>query len=161
MQNNDAVILQMMDNLRRVFHILHEESQRVKRETGLTGPQIWTIKVVHNHGPINISDIAKRMFLHPTTILGIIDRLEARGLVSRTRSKDDRRVIWVELTPSGRNLVDSVPEIGHGVMWQKFVSTPLDDLAAINNGLEVLVKICGVQGMPPKPILSTEKPENP
>ncbi|MEK7242829.1 MAG: MarR family transcriptional regulator, partial [Thermodesulfobacteriota bacterium] len=82
MQNKHDVISNIMDNIRRVFQILNEQSQRVKQETGLTGPQIWAIRVIHEHGPINISDIARRMYLHPTTVLGIIDRLYARGLVS-------------------------------------------------------------------------------
>ena len=93
MRNKNDVISNITDNIRRVFQILNEQSQRIRQETGLTGPQLWAIRVIHEHGPINISDIARRMYLHPTTVLGIADRLEARGLVSRNRSKDDRRVM--------------------------------------------------------------------
>ena len=156
MQNKHNEISNIMDNIRRVFQILNEESQRIKHQTGLTGPQLWAIGVIHEHGPINISDIARRMYLHPTTVLGIIDRLEARGLVSRNRSKDDRRVIWLELTQSGKDLVQSVPEVVRGLLGARLEGVAFDDLAEIDEGIGHLVKIFGVQDIFPKPMLSLE-----
>ena len=156
MQNKHDVISNIMDNIKRVFQILNEQSQRIRQETGLTGPQLWAIGVIHEHGPINISDIAKRMYLHPTTVLGIIDRLEARGLVSRNRSKDDRRVIWVELTQDGKDLVQSVPEVIQGLLGARLEGIAFNDLAEIDEGIGHLVKIFGVQEMPPKPMFSLE-----
>lgn len=156
MQNKHEVISHIMDNIRRVFQILNEQSQRVKQETGLTGPQLWTIRVIHEHGPINISDIAGRMYIHPTTVLGIVDRLEARGLVSRNRSKDDRRVVWVELTQDGKDLVQSVPEVVQGLLGARLEGIALNDLAEIDEGIDHLVKIFGVQDIFPKPMLSLE-----
>ena len=156
MQNKQSVIANIMENIRRVFQILNEQSQKIKQETGLTGPQLWTIRVLHEHGPINISDIAKRIYLHPTTVLGIIDRLERRGLVSRNRSKDDRRIIWVELTQDGKNLVKSVPEVVQGLLGGRLEGTSLQKLTEIDEGISHLVKIFGVQEIPPKPMLSLE-----
>ena len=123
MRSKRSVINDIMDNIRRVFQILNEKSQRIKQETGMTGPQLWAIRVIHQYGPINISDIAKRMYLHQATVLGIIDRIEARGLVSRNRSKDDRRIIWVELTQDGMELVKTVPEVVQGLLgadWRTY-----------------------------------------
>ncbi|OGP85488.1 MAG: MarR family transcriptional regulator [Deltaproteobacteria bacterium RBG_16_58_17] len=156
MQNKHDVISNIMDNMRRVFQILNEQSQRIKQETGLTGPQLWAIGVIHEHGPINISNIAKLMYLHPTTVLGIIDRLETRGLVSRNRSKDDRRVIWLELTQDGKDLVQSVPEVIQGLLGARLEGIALNDLAEIDEGIGHLVKIIGVQEMLPKPMFSLE-----
>ena len=156
MKNKQDVISHIMDNIRRVFQILNEQSQRVKQETGLTGPQLWAIRVIHEHGPINISDIARRVYLHPTTVLGIVDRLEARGLVSRNRSKDDRRVIWVELTQDGKDLVQSAPEVVQGLLGARLAGVAFNDLAEIDEGIGHLVKIFGVQEIPPKPMLSLE-----
>jgi len=156
MQNKNDLISNIMDNIRRVFQIVNEQSQRIKQETGLTGPQLWAIRVIHEHGPINISDIARRVYLHPTTVLGIVDRLEARGLVSRNRSKDDRRVIWVELTQDGKDLVQSAPEVVQGLLGARLAGVAFNDLAEIDEGIGHLVKIFGVQEIPPKPMLSLE-----
>jgi MarR family transcriptional regulator, organic hydroperoxide resistance regulator len=156
MQSKHNVISNITDNIKRVFQILNEQSQRIKLETGLTGPQLWAIGVIHEYGPINISNIAKRMYLHPTTVLGIIDRLETRGLVSRNRSKDDRRVIWVELTQGGRELVQSVPEVSQGLLGGRLEGIALNDLVDIDKGIGHLVKIFGLQEMTPKPMFSIE-----
>jgi DNA-binding MarR family transcriptional regulator len=156
MQNKLDVISDIIDNIRRVFQILNEQSQRIKQETGLTGPQLWAIRVIHEKGPINISDIAKRMYLHPTTVLGIIDRLEANGFVLRNRSKEDRRVIWLELTKDGKGLVQSVPEVVKGLLGARLEDITLKDLEEIDEGIGHLVKIFGAQEIPPKPMLSLE-----
>lgn len=156
MSKKTEVISNIMDNIRRVFQILNEQSQRIKQEAGLTGPQLWAIRVIHEHGPINISDIARRMYLHPTTVLGIVDRLEGRGLVSRNRSKDDRRVVWLELTRAGRELVQSVPEVARGLLGARLGGIALRDLVEIDEGIGHLVKVFGAQEIPPKPMLSLE-----
>jgi len=159
MPDKHDLMSNIMDNIRRVFQILNEESQRIRHQTGLTGPQLWAIGVIHEHGPINISNIAKRMHLHPTTVLGIIDRLETRGLVSRNRSKEDRRVIWLELTQDGRDLVESVPEVAQGLLGARLEDIALDDLVEIDKGIAHLVNIFGVQEIPPKPMFSLEMNE--
>ena len=154
MEKKQTIIDNIMDNIRRVFQILNEQSQKIKLETGLTGPQLWAIRVIHQHGPVNISDIAKRMYLHQTTVLGIVDRLEARGLVLRNRSKDDRRITWVELTQDGNDLVKSVPEVVQGLLGANLESISMDVLAEIDTGICQLVRIYGVQEIPPKPLFS-------
>jgi MarR family transcriptional regulator, organic hydroperoxide resistance regulator len=82
--------------------VVNEYSKKAERETGLTGPQLWAIKVISEDAPIKVSDLARRMYLHPATVVGILDRLEARDLASRTRSLVDRRVVEIELTEKGR-----------------------------------------------------------
>ncbi|MCP6657839.1 MarR family transcriptional regulator, partial [Klebsiella pneumoniae] len=88
------------------------------------GPQLWTIKVVAGHGPIRVSDLARRLYLHNATVVGIIDRLEALGLVQRTRSREDRRVVMVDLTEDGKNLVAQAPEVAQGLLVSGLENIP-------------------------------------
>lgn len=115
MHDKKQIISDIIDNLRRVFQILNEQSKKVERETGLTGPQLWTIKTINENEPIIISDLANKLYLHSTTVIGIIDRLEKRNLVKRLRSKQDRRAVWTELTDVGNVLVKSA-------LWLRKVS---------------------------------------
>src|SRR5664280_2466762 len=98
MLDKNQKISDIIDNLRRVFQILNEQSKKVERETGLTGPQLWAIKTINESSPVNVSELANKLYLHPTTVVGIIDRLEKQDLVKRQRSKEDRRVVLIELT---------------------------------------------------------------
>jgi len=55
---------------------------------------------------MKVSDLARRMYLHPATMVGLLDRLEAKELLKRTRSDKDRRVVFIDLTDQGRELGD-------------------------------------------------------
>jgi DNA-binding MarR family transcriptional regulator len=64
-----------------------------------------------------LSRLAKYILVKPSTVTGIIDRLEEKGLVSRERSSLDRRVINITLTESGRRLaVEAPPPIPQSIV---------------------------------------------
>jgi len=156
MQPTPALVAEIIDNLRRVFQVVNEQSKKVERETGLTGPQLWAIKVIAEHAPIKISALARRMYLHPATIVGIVDRLEKRGLVERERCSRDRRVVHVGLTEAGKQVVATSPEVAQGLLVRGLEVLPDSELSTIASGFERMVKILGAQESPPHLILSPE-----
>ncbi|KAA0893430.1 MarR family winged helix-turn-helix transcriptional regulator [Oryzomonas rubra] len=156
MQPTPALVAEIIDNLRRVFQVVNEQSKRVERETGLTGPQLWAIKVIAENAPIKISELARRMYLHPATIVGIVDRLEKRGLVERERCSKDRRVVHVGLTDAGRQVVATSPEVAQGLLVRGLEVLPDVELRTIAGGFERMVRILGAQEIPPHLLLSPE-----
>ena len=146
----------ILDDLRRVFQVVHGYSKRAERVAGLTGPQLWAIKVLAESMPIRVSDLARRMYLHPSTVVGVLDRLESRGLVVRTRSSRDRRVVTVGLTRRGRVLVARVPAVAQGLLLTGLEKLPPRDLMAVSRGLRLLVAILGAHRVPPRLLLSPE-----
>ncbi|GFE60207.1 MarR family transcriptional regulator [Geobacter sp. AOG2] len=156
MQPIPTLVAEIIDNLRRVFQVVNEQSKRVERETGLTGPQLWAIKMIAENAPIKISDLAHRMYLHPATIVGIVDRLEKRGLVERERCSKDRRVVHVALTDAGKQVVATSPEVAQGLLVKGLEVLPDSELRTIAGGFERMVKILGAQEIPPRLILSPE-----
>ena len=82
----------------------------------MTGPQVWAMKVIAESAPIRVTDLARRMYLHPSTVVGILDRLELHDQVTRTRSEKDHRVVTVSLTAKGRETVSKVPQIAQGLL---------------------------------------------
>ncbi|MEN6374308.1 MAG: MarR family transcriptional regulator [Smithella sp.] len=156
MTDNKPVISNIIDNLRRIFHILNEQSKKVQKDTGLTGPQLWTIKTINENAPLNLSDLAGRLYLHSTTVVGIIDRLEMQDLVKRTRSKDDRRKVLIDLTEKGKSLIENAPEVAQGLLVAGLEELPDNSLQEIDRSMRRLVKIFGAQKTPPRLILSSE-----
>lgn len=71
-------------------------------EMNLTGPQAMLVGSIAHHGEMKISELSEKMGLSNSTVSGIVDRLEKQGIVERIRSKDDRRVVWVNLTSEHR-----------------------------------------------------------
>ena len=79
---------------------------RLFREYGLTSSQYNVLRILRGEGaPLPILEIAQRMITAVPGITGLIDRLEAMDLVARKRCPDDRRVIYVEITPKAIELL--------------------------------------------------------
>lgn len=112
---------------------------------------------------IRVSDLARRIYLHPATTVGILDRLEKKGLVSRTRSEEDRRVVYVALTQAGLDIVEKAPQVAQGLLVTGLEKLSALNLKKIDDGLGQMVSILGAQEIPPQLILSPEvnQPEAP
>jgi DNA-binding MarR family transcriptional regulator len=156
MSKRSDTVSEIINNLRRVFQVVNEQSKKAEHETGLTGPQLWTIKTVAQKAPIMVSEIARCMYLHPATVVGILDRLEKQRLVVRKRSTEDRRVVKVELTEQGKTLVKRSPEIAQGLLVSGLEELSTNKLLNIAQALDHMAIILGAQNIPPQLILSPE-----
>lgn len=156
MSNSSEKVAEIVDNLRRVYQVVNEQSKKAEKETGLTGPQLWAIKTIAQGAPIKVSEVARRMYLHPATVVGILDRLEKQGLVMRARSTEDRRVVRVELTGKGQTLVKKAPEIAQGLLVSGLAQLSANKLKNIAQALNQMAEILGAQNIPPQLILSPE-----
>jgi DNA-binding MarR family transcriptional regulator len=88
-------------------------TQRVKAgaalaELGLGFAQAHALRMLDPDEPIAMSALAERLFCDASNVTGLVDRLEARGLVERRSSEHDRRVKALTLTPAGVALRDQV-----------------------------------------------------
>src|SRR5271157_4230964 len=97
----DFEISETVQSLRRIVKAIQDYSQEVSSSFGITGPQLWALKTVSQHPGLALGDLSRKMFLHPSTLTGVIDRLESKGYVVRDRDAADRRVVKVQLTPAG------------------------------------------------------------
>jgi DNA-binding MarR family transcriptional regulator len=77
-------------------------------ELGLGFAQAHALRMLDPEDPIPMSVLAERLFCDASNVTGLVDRLEARGLVERRSHDHDRRVKALTLTPSGVALRDQV-----------------------------------------------------
>jgi len=78
------------------------------RETGMDDTDFRILEVLLNKGPLPVNTIGPKVNLTPGSISVAVDRLLARGLVSRVESREDRRVRVVSLTSKGKELIAPV-----------------------------------------------------
>jgi DNA-binding MarR family transcriptional regulator len=155
-RKKQKAIADIFDNLRRVYQVINEQSKKAKKQTGITGPQLWAIKTIAESSPVQVSELARKMYLHPATVVGILNRLEEKGLVLRIRAREDRRIVDVNLTPEGKALVARAPEVAQGLLAAGLEVLPAHRLMDIASALDELVQILGAQEVPPHFILSPE-----
>ena len=72
---------------------------------GLTVTQLGVLEAVLHKGPLTQRSLVRKVLTSAGNLTDVIDKLEARGLVRRCRSATDRRVVTVDLTPAGRDLI--------------------------------------------------------
>lgn len=77
-------------------------------EGDVTLPQFRTLVVLAVRGPQRSIDIAEELQVNPSTGTRMLDRLIRKGLVRRTRSTSDRRVVRLRLTRAGHDIVEQV-----------------------------------------------------
>jgi DNA-binding MarR family transcriptional regulator len=71
------------------------------RELGLSFAQAHALRMLDPERPMAMNALAERLFCDASNVTGLVDRLEARGLVERQPVADDRRVKGLTLTPAG------------------------------------------------------------
>jgi MarR family transcriptional regulator, organic hydroperoxide resistance regulator len=142
-----AAISEIMQSLRRIFKSIQDYSQEVSKKFGITGPQLWALKTISLNGSLSLGELSQKMYLHPSTISGVVDRLEKKKYVQRDRGKEDRRVVQVRLTPAGKALARRAPNPIQGRMVYGLGKLKRDQLGSIYEALERLVKIMEVQNV--------------
>jgi DNA-binding MarR family transcriptional regulator len=78
---------------------------------GLSFPQAHALRLLDPEEPLPMSALAERLICDASNVTGIVDRLEARGLVERRSAEGDRRVKALTITPAGVELRGVVMEI--------------------------------------------------
>ncbi len=75
---------------------------------GLTPTQLGVLEGILHRGAMTQRELGRKVLTSAGNMTDVIDKLERRGLVSRTRAPSDRRSVLVDLTPAGRTLIQSV-----------------------------------------------------
>jgi DNA-binding MarR family transcriptional regulator len=101
--------LEFMRILCELDHELQSTSKHMESRLGITGPQRLVIRILGSNPRISAGALATILHVHPSTLTGVLQRLEARRIVERTSDPEDGRRVILELTAKGRRL-DQVHE---------------------------------------------------
>ncbi len=74
----------------------------------LTAPQFGVMEVLNRLGPVPLKKVSEELMVTGANITCVVDNLEKEGFVKRIPSKEDRRVILAELTPTGKVKLDQI-----------------------------------------------------
>jgi len=106
-QKDMRALLKAVRRIARAFDI---QSRRIDRAMGLTLPQYVVLCCLSDLGEVTSRAVSTEADLSAPTVVGILDKLEAKGLVERYRSTRDRRIVHARLTERGQELLAAAPE---------------------------------------------------
>ena len=140
-----ADIAEIMQSLRRIFKAIQLYSEEVLKEFGVTGPQLWALRVIFWEGRLSMGELSRQMYLHISTVSGVVDRLEQKGYVERSRERTDRRVVTISLTKEGKRVVQRAPEAAQGKLLHGLESLSRKEVQGIHAALDKVVRLMEIE----------------
>lgn len=123
-----------LDRLEEVFqHLirrLHSElAQNMVR--GITGSQFVVLKKIGDKGRLTVSEVAEDLCVSLSAITALVDRLYKAGFVVRNRDEKDRRLVWLELTQEGYEILALCQQSRKKIVEKYFGQLPEKDIESL------------------------------
>ena len=109
MESQPGSVREIVFLIRKIVQARERFSKELNKKFNLSASQLATLVALFEEGAMPPSRIATYIAVRASTLTGVIDRLEKKGLVSRTRNGSDRRIITIGLTDAGRSLAEKAP----------------------------------------------------
>lgn len=128
-----------LDRLFELAEVLGAMMERGVAEHGLTRARAGLLWALFHDGAMTQRALAARLQVTPRNVTGLLDALEAEGLVARAAHPTDRRATLVSLTEQGRTLTAGLRGGRDALALELFGDMPAAQLAAIQGGLETVI----------------------
>ncbi|MDD2381475.1 MAG: MarR family transcriptional regulator [Mariniphaga sp.] len=138
--------MEILIQIRKIVRSINIESKKIEKEYGVSIPQVLCLHYLRDSKNFQAGqgEIRRFLNLNPSTTSGIINRLEAKGLIARLPKSGDKRVVTIALTSKGDQLMEGMPALLHEQLSEKL--NKLDDLTTsrVQESLELLVNLLGI-----------------
>lgn len=132
----DALEAHVFVSLLRTADALARGAEALLRPYGLSGTQYNILRILRGAGDkgLGCSEVGGRLITRDPDVTRLLDRMESRGLIARSREKDDRRVVKTRITSEGLRLLAELDEPvrqTHRRQFQHIPETRLRQLSAL------------------------------
>ncbi|MCP4595406.1 MarR family winged helix-turn-helix transcriptional regulator [Neptuniibacter sp.] len=155
-KSQDALVL-----LRQIIRSTDMQEKEISRLTGLTLPQLMTMQALRQAAPVTTGELAKEVSLTQATVTSILDRLEKKGLITRERGVDDKRKVWISLSPNGLELMKGAPTTQQDMFTRRFDDMQDWEQSMIISALERVSFMLDAQHLDAAPMLDIGQIDRP
>jgi DNA-binding MarR family transcriptional regulator len=145
----------ILKKLRIVIRSAQRHSSWIEKKCGVNGAQLWIIHELHATPGMRVGEIAERLAIHQTTASNLLDELQKKKLVIKTRDANDQRVVRLTLSDSGSVLLAGAPKPARGLLPGALLKMNGSALQKLDAGLQGLLDSVGLideeSGMLPLP----------
>ena len=147
--------LRILRAIRRIIRGVDLYSKELTASTRITTPQLMCLLSVVQAGSMTATSISREIHVSPSTVVGILDRLEEKGLIRRERNRDDRRVVAGAPANEGYRIAQQAPSPVEKTLADALITLPQDEQTKIASSLERIVNLMEAQHIDAAPILDT------
>ncbi|MCP4670918.1 MAG: MarR family transcriptional regulator [Desulfobacula sp.] len=152
---NDERCRTLLIALRKMIQAIDQHSTNLKKNFGLTGPQLILLQSISAHDKISVTQLSKNVSLSQATVTDITKRLEKRDYITRTRDIDDKRKTNMALTENGRAILNTVPPLLQEQFTERFSKLESWEQLMIESSFERVVSMMSAEDIDASPILVT------
>jgi DNA-binding MarR family transcriptional regulator len=147
-------------SIRKIIRAIHLESKKVQKTYGVSIPQLMVMHYLSTRPEFSarMGDINKFLHLNPSTVTGIISRLEMCDLVMRVPDVHDKRVSKALLTAKGLRLVENKPQLLHDRLAENLAKLPADRQLALSRAFSTVTQLLDIQDLDASPLMILEDP---
>jgi DNA-binding MarR family transcriptional regulator len=142
-------VLAFMQLLWAVDHGLRSISKRMQARLGVTGPQRLVLRMVGRFPGVRPGEVAELLHVHPSTLTGVLERLEQRGLIRRGEHSNDGRSATLHLTRAGQRVNSERSHTVEARVRRVLAGLPAARIAAASVVLEALALDLSQKGLAP------------
>ncbi len=145
--------IRLMRAIRRVIRAVDLHSKSLKQRADFTTPQLVCLTALAQKGPLTLKALSESIDLSPSTVLGIVDRLHAKGLVERRRGDRDRRQVMLSITDAGQGALLSAPYPLQHTLLEGFHGLSELEQSTLTLAMERVVELLGARNLDAAAIL--------
>jgi DNA-binding MarR family transcriptional regulator len=145
----------VLRSLRRIIRATSLHSRRLGKETGLTTPQVVVLREVERHPDCSVSEVAREISLSQATVTTLLNGLEDRQLIKRTKNDHDKRRTDISLSAKGARFVQEAPLPLQENFVERFARLATWEQYAIVAALERVASMMDADGLDAAPMLDS------
>jgi DNA-binding MarR family transcriptional regulator len=146
-RRHDLALVRQADEILATVRTLRRDLLRNPyadaEQHGMTGPQITVMACLVSKGPMTLTELSRALGMSHSSASGIVDRLQARGLLRRTEDAVDRRRTSIAVTEAVQRYVRELEAGPSGRLVEALAKATPAQRAAIKKGLELLCHLLG------------------
>jgi DNA-binding MarR family transcriptional regulator len=145
--------------IRRIVRSMNLESKKIQKEYGVSIPQVLCLTYLNSCSNYQSThkEIRNYLNLNSSTVTGIIDRLEKKGMVARLPKREDKRNTYIAITSAGAKAIDEMPALLHERLSIKLEKLPNERINELDNALNVLINYFDISDVEASPMITSEE----
>jgi DNA-binding MarR family transcriptional regulator len=139
---------EILATVRALWRDLLRNPHADAEQHGITGPQITVMACLVGRGPMTLTELSRSLGMSHSSASGIVDRLQARGLLRRREDASDRRRMSIEVTEAVQRYVRELEAGPSGRLVEALAIATPGQRETIQKGLDLLCSLLGSRRKP-------------